>query len=175
MKTRFVVLLIPLFLLALGFRQSPGGPDTVIFSFKHEEAVICTDTLLIPYQKIALTDINDTLRKYLKNNGASVQSVMIAQPTLVIDSIDFTLFPEMRTLYLVGDPDQLADRRYNFMDAPKLHKVIAYQMSVDGAPDPLDYSRHGQEFFAKYIHKYRPDVKVRFNNKFHKTKLYHKL
>jgi hypothetical protein len=161
MKTNPLLLIAAAFVLLSGFKQKPEGPHTVIFSFYSGDYITCTDTLIIPYQLFPRSAINDSLRRFLKGNGSSVTRMLFVQPTLVIDSVDFSLFPELRELRFTGDPDVLEDRKYAFMDAPKLHVIRAYAIYCADTLDPYALDDRGVQRFKELIRKHRPDVKVK--------------
>jgi hypothetical protein len=145
----------------------------VVF-FWTQDSVKRTDKLVIPYYMPRAGSINDTVRKYLDGNGSDVRTVVIVEPSHIIDSIDFTLFPKLRKLILAGDADQVQNRRYSFLDAPKLRKITLSLVGVQDSLHPF-YNEGDWRDLKALIHRYRPDIKVRHTDTFEDSKLYNSL
>lgn len=142
---------------------------TVILGYGSGSRYSNSDTIFI-----RVTDkknINDSLVKYLKNASTSVTSILIAQPSYIIDSIDFGMFPRLKELTLSGnDNDVLENRKYNFMEIKSLKRINVYAVYVEypdkNAESSDDYTHQFKKKFRKFIHHYRPDIKVYWPNKF---------
>lgn len=160
MFKRFAIY-ISILVLAGGFHIQTSKTVTVVFcwTFRFQQG----DTLVLPYNKFGTKNINDTLRKYIGNDGASVSSVLIAQPSYVIDSIDFSLFPNLKELTLSGnDDDVLEYRKYNFMSILSLKRINNHLVFVEYPSHDTDHTVAGKKRFRDFIHLYRPDIKVRW-------------
>lgn len=122
------------------------------------------DSIFIPSRGIGNRHINDSLRKYLGPDSLLVKSLLIAQPSGIIDSIDFNMFPHLEQLTLSGnDDDILQNRKYSFMDVKSLKRInsdVVYTHYPDVDTD--DYTHKARKRFRKFIHVYRPDIKVRW-------------
>jgi hypothetical protein len=148
-------------LLTGGFHIQTSKTETVVFgwTYRFQQG----DTLVLPYTKFGTKNINDTLRKYLGNNGSTIKSILIAQPSYVIDSIDFNLFPNLKELTLSGgDDDVLQYRKYNFMSVTSLKRINNNLVFVEYPSHDTDYTVDGKKRFRNFIHLYRPDIKVRW-------------
>ena len=121
--------------------------------------------------------INDSIKKYISNKYLSVKSVLIAQPSKIIDFMDFENFPNLKELTLLGnDDDVLQNRRYNFMDSKSLKRINLYSVYVEypyrNSENSDDYTYKSKMKFRKFVHFYRPDIKVCWPNKFDDRKVW---
>lgn len=164
MKRILIVFVVASSLLLSSFARKKEGPSVVAFSHYANE-VYSRDTLVIPYQMQPLSELNDTLTKYLHGRGANVQMLMFAQPTYIIDSIDLSVFPNVTTLEFSGDVDIIENRRYAFMDLENLHTIRCWGMLAQLENPPDVFTHGGNKEVRTLIHRYRPDVKVRFPRK----------
>jgi hypothetical protein len=139
---------------------------TVIIGSGGVSGYLSSDTIFISTP--VKSQLNDTLRKYLRNISATVKSVLIAQPSTIIDSIDFVRFPSMEELTFAGnDDDILENRKYNFMDNRSLKRINLYAVFVKNSDEKSDEEVfYSKKEMRKFIHTYRPDIRVRWPNKF---------
>jgi hypothetical protein len=118
-----------------------------------------SDSIYIDYY-MGQQAINDSIKKYVKDFSA-VKTVLLAQPSPILKSIDFKPFVNMSTLILAGDDDDYIDSlKYGFFENDKLRKIILCSIYLtSGSPHKVYYSK--KELKA-YIKTFRPDIAVRF-------------
>ncbi len=169
LKSTSLLLLFFSFAILSGFIKPHAKYTTIIIGYGSGLRYANSDTIFI--HAIDKAHINDTIKKYVSTHSLSVKSVLIAQPSEIIDSIDFKLFPGLEELTLSGnDDDVLQNRRYNFMDVKSLERInlhaVFVEYPISNGDNDDHYTYKAKIKFRKFIHAHRPDIKVSRLNKF---------
>lgn len=169
LRIQYFILLLFSIVIFCGFFNSKSQDTTIIIGYGSGMRYKNTDTIFISASN--KIHINDSIKKYVINRNLSVKSVLIAQPSEIIDFIDFRNFSCLETLTLSGnDDDVLQNRRYNFMDSKSLKRINLYSVFVQypsrNSDDSDNYTYKSKMKFRKFVHFYRPDIKVCWLNNF---------
>ena len=162
----FIVFLPLLFFTSLK-KEKVNRKILILSQFKNENwNMPHADTIYLSYWNCEKT-INDSI-KHCLNNPCEVTTILIAQPSEIIKSVNFNVFTNLSTLILAGnDYDFIDSLSFDFLNNKSIKQIISSGVWVDSKapmhcrgsfPDP----RCLDPVFKKYIKARRSDIKVKF-------------
>jgi hypothetical protein len=154
------IVLSPVFFLITSFYQTKTASTTlVLIPYKHDYMQHTKDSVYIEYD-CCIKTINDSIKHYI-DDLSNVKTILIAQPSGIINSINFQPYCNMSTLILAGNDDDVLDSvKYDFFENPKLKKIIMSSVYLNSTSEVKDYCDNRE--FKKYVKGFRPDITVRF-------------
>ena len=164
MKPIRIILFAVVGLVIISATNHHPPEKTIVLTYAFGQEQHWGDTSVVYYGYRGRTPgVNDSIARATGENYSEYTTMIIAQPSWILDSINFKPFSNLRTLILMGNDDDAIDSvRYSFFDLPGLKKITASCVYVNTATD-RDYTWKGKTRFKNYVKGFRPDIRVKFS------------